>query len=99
MRLVRRAAGESESRWDPAAREIDPDNRALQRALEAHVRQHAARSSDATPDEGSGATFSVGIEAFRMLRTSLLWCEQGDSMKTLVVTSAAPGEGKAGGSP
>jgi len=38
--------------------------------------------------------FSVGIEAFRMLRTSLLWCEQGDSMKTLVVTSAAPGEGK-----
>jgi capsular exopolysaccharide synthesis family protein len=29
-----------------------------------------------------------------MLRTSLLWCEQGDSMKTLVVTSAAPGEGK-----
>ncbi len=44
-----------------------------------------------------GATsqpFSVGIEAFRMLRTSLLWCEQGDSMKTLVVTSSSPGEGK-----
>jgi Mrp family chromosome partitioning ATPase/uncharacterized protein involved in exopolysaccharide biosynthesis len=38
--------------------------------------------------------FSIGVEAFRMLRTSLLWCEQGDSMKTLVVTSAAPGEGK-----
>jgi polysaccharide biosynthesis transport protein len=38
--------------------------------------------------------FSVGVEAFRMLRTSLVWCEQGDSMKTLVVTSAAPGEGK-----
>jgi len=38
--------------------------------------------------------FSVGLEAFRMLRTSLLWCEQGDSMKTLVVTSSAPGEGK-----
>lgn len=38
--------------------------------------------------------FSVGLEAFRMLRTSLLWCEQGDKMKTLVVTSAAPGEGK-----
>jgi Mrp family chromosome partitioning ATPase len=29
-----------------------------------------------------------------MLRTSLVWCEQGDDMKTLVVTSAAPGEGK-----
>jgi Mrp family chromosome partitioning ATPase len=29
-----------------------------------------------------------------MLRTSLVWCEQGDNMKTLVVTSAAPGEGK-----
>jgi polysaccharide biosynthesis transport protein len=38
--------------------------------------------------------FSIGVEAFRMLRTSLLWCEQGDSMKTLVITSAAPGEGK-----
>jgi Mrp family chromosome partitioning ATPase/uncharacterized protein involved in exopolysaccharide biosynthesis len=38
--------------------------------------------------------FSVGVEAFRMLRTSLVWCEQGDEMKTLVVTSAAPGEGK-----
>jgi polysaccharide biosynthesis transport protein len=38
--------------------------------------------------------FSIGVEAFRMLRSSLLWCEQGDSMKTLVVTSAAPGEGK-----
>ena len=38
--------------------------------------------------------FSVGVEAFRMLRSSLMWCEQGDQMKTLVVTSAAPGEGK-----
>jgi polysaccharide biosynthesis transport protein len=38
--------------------------------------------------------FSIGVEAFRMLRTSLVWCEQGDNMKTLVVTSAAPGEGK-----
>jgi Mrp family chromosome partitioning ATPase/uncharacterized protein involved in exopolysaccharide biosynthesis len=38
--------------------------------------------------------FSVGLEAFRMLRTSLSWSLQGDSMKTLVVTSAAPGEGK-----
>ena len=38
--------------------------------------------------------FSVGLEAFRMLRTSLIWLELGDQMKTLVVTSAAPGEGK-----
>ncbi len=38
--------------------------------------------------------FSIGVEAFRMLRTSLMWCEQGEEMKTLVVTSAAPGEGK-----
>jgi Mrp family chromosome partitioning ATPase/uncharacterized protein involved in exopolysaccharide biosynthesis len=38
--------------------------------------------------------FSVGLEAFRMLRTSLAWSMQGDSMRTLVVTSAAPGEGK-----
>jgi len=38
--------------------------------------------------------FSIGTEAFRMLRTSLLWSDGGDRLKTLVVTSAAPGEGK-----
>ncbi len=39
-------------------------------------------------------TFSIGIEAFRNLRTSLIWSDGGDMLKTLVVTSAAPGEGK-----
>ena len=53
-----------------------------------------AKSSAASALGTVSQPFSVGIEAFRMLRTSLLWCEQGDSMKTLVVTSAAPGEGK-----
>jgi Mrp family chromosome partitioning ATPase/uncharacterized protein involved in exopolysaccharide biosynthesis len=38
--------------------------------------------------------FSIGIEAFRMLRTSLVWAEGGEQLRTLVVTSAAPGEGK-----
>jgi len=38
--------------------------------------------------------FSIGIEAFRMLRTSLVWVEGGELLRTLVVTSAAPGEGK-----
>lgn len=52
-----------------------------------------AKSSTSSP-LGGAQPFSVGIEAFRMLRTSLLWCEQGDSMKTLVVTSSSPGEGK-----
>ena len=43
----------------------------------------------------SGAqTFSIGIEAFRNLRTSLIWSDGGEALKTLVVTSAAPGEGK-----
>lgn len=37
--------------------------------------------------------FSVGTEAFRMLRTSLIWSDTGE-MRTIVVTSAAPGEGK-----
>ncbi|HEV8176829.1 MAG TPA: polysaccharide biosynthesis tyrosine autokinase [Gemmatimonadales bacterium] len=37
---------------------------------------------------------SIGTEAFRMLRTSLVWSESGESLKTIVVTSAAPGEGK-----
>ncbi|HYC33275.1 MAG TPA: polysaccharide biosynthesis tyrosine autokinase [Gemmatimonadales bacterium] len=41
-----------------------------------------------------GQTFSIGIEAFRNLRTSLIWSDGGEQLKTLVVTSAAPGEGK-----
>jgi succinoglycan biosynthesis transport protein ExoP len=55
------------------------------------------RKADPANERSLGAVsqpFSVGLEAFRMLRTSLMWCEQGDQMKTLVVTSAAPGEGK-----
>ena len=39
-------------------------------------------------------TFSIGIEAFRNLRTSLIWSDGGEALRTLVVTSAAPGEGK-----
>lgn len=53
------------------------------------------------PDSRRGAMlgmaaqpFSIGIEAFRMLRTSLVWAEGGEQLRTLVVTSAAPGEGK-----
>jgi capsular exopolysaccharide synthesis family protein len=50
------------------------------------------------PEAGSpmagNQTFSIGIEAFRNLRTSLIWSDGGESLKTLVVTSAAPGEGK-----
>ena len=52
----------------------------------------------ARPDAGSpmsgNQTFSIGIEAFRNLRTSLIWSDGGEALKTLVVTSAAPGEGK-----
>ncbi len=57
----------------------------------------SGRKAEAGSERSIGAVsqpFSVGLEAFRMLRTSLIWCEQGDQMKTLVVTSAAPGEGK-----
>jgi Mrp family chromosome partitioning ATPase len=57
----------------------------------------SGRKAEAGSERSLGAVtqpFSVGLEAFRMLRTSLIWCEQGDQMKTLVVTSAAPGEGK-----
>jgi tyrosine-protein kinase Etk/Wzc len=43
---------------------------------------------------GGGQTFSIGIEAFRNLRTSLIWSDGGETLKTLVVTSATPGEGK-----
>jgi polysaccharide biosynthesis transport protein len=37
---------------------------------------------------------SIGTEAFRMLRTSLIWSEWGKRLKTIVITSVAPGEGK-----
>lgn len=37
---------------------------------------------------------SIGTEAFRMLRTSLVWSDWGRKLKTIVVTSVAPGEGK-----
>jgi Mrp family chromosome partitioning ATPase len=53
-----------------------------------------SKNSAASALGSTAQPFSVGVEAFRMLRTSLLWCEQGEGMKTLVVTSAAPGEGK-----
>jgi tyrosine-protein kinase Etk/Wzc len=51
------------------------------------------RTQAGSPMSG-GQTFSIGIEAFRNLRTSLIWSDGGEALKTLVVTSAAPGEGK-----
>ncbi|HEY0351708.1 MAG TPA: GNVR domain-containing protein, partial [Gemmatimonadales bacterium] len=56
------------------------------------AQSEAARRSAAML--GSAQPFSIGIEAFRMLRTSLVWADGGEQLKTLVVTSAAPGEGK-----
>jgi len=53
----------------------------------------SARPAVGSPLAG-GQTFSIGIEAFRNLRTSLIWSDGGEALKTLVVTSAAPGEGK-----
>ena len=38
--------------------------------------------------------FSIGTEAFRMLRTSLFWSDGSEQLRTLVITSAAPGDGK-----
>jgi polysaccharide biosynthesis transport protein len=52
-----------------------------------------AKPAVGSPMSG-GQTFSIGIEAFRNLRTSLIWSDGGEALKTLVVTSAAPGEGK-----
>jgi tyrosine-protein kinase Etk/Wzc len=56
--------------------------------------------SGKTSNQGVGSpltgnqTFSIGIEAFRNLRTGLIWSDGGEALRTLVVTSAAPGEGK-----
>jgi tyrosine-protein kinase Etk/Wzc len=53
----------------------------------------SGRADAGSPMSGN-QTFSIGIEAFRNLRTSLIWSDGGEALKTLVVTSAAPGEGK-----
>ena len=56
-----------------------------------------ANRSPRTAAEAIGTAaqpFSIGTEAFRMLRTSLIWSDGAEQLKTLVVTSAAPGEGK-----
>ena len=53
----------------------------------------AGRPEVGAPMAGN-QTFSMGIEAFRNLRTSLIWSDGGEALKSLVVTSAAPGEGK-----
>ena len=37
---------------------------------------------------------SVGMEAYRALRTNLLFAQDGDRMRTIIVTSTAPGDGK-----
>ena len=57
----------------------------------------AKNNPAASRSAGLGALsqpFSVGTEAFRMLRTSLIWSDPGDQLRSLVVTSAGPGEGK-----
>jgi polysaccharide biosynthesis transport protein len=57
----------------------------------------AKNTAAASRSAGLGALsqpFSVGTEAFRMLRTSLIWSDPGDQLRSLVVTSAGPGEGK-----
>jgi capsular exopolysaccharide synthesis family protein len=37
---------------------------------------------------------SIGTEAFRMLRTNLIWSDWGKELKTILITSVVPGEGK-----
>lgn len=71
-----------------------PNQRRLGGLLRPGKKAELDAKSSASTLGTTSQPFSVGVEAFRMLRTSLLWCEQGDSMKTLVVTSATPGEGK-----
>ena len=58
------------------------------------ARRAARPQADAGSPMSGNQTFSIGIEAFRNLRTSLIWSDGGEALKTLVVTSAAPGEGK-----
>jgi succinoglycan biosynthesis transport protein ExoP len=68
------------------------------RSAQTHFRRllgsgKAAHQSVGSPLTGN-QTFSIGIEAFRNLRTGLIWSDGGETLRSLVVTSAAPGEGK-----
>jgi tyrosine-protein kinase Etk/Wzc len=68
------------------------------RSAQSHFRRLLGSGKSPRPAVGSpltgNQTFSIGIEAFRNLRTSLIWSDGGETLRTLVVTSAAPGEGK-----
>jgi len=68
------------------------------RGAQSHFRRLLGSGKSARPVVGSpltgNQTFSIGIEAFRNLRTGLIWSDGGEALRTLVVTSAAPGEGK-----
>ncbi len=68
------------------------------RSAQSHFRRLLGSGKGAHPTVGSpltgNQTFSIGIEAFRNLRTGLIWSDGGEALRTLVVTSAAPGEGK-----
>jgi len=68
------------------------------RSAQSHFRRLLGSGKAAHPTVGSpltgNQTFSIGIEAFRNLRTGLIWSDGGEQLRTLVVTSAAPGEGK-----
>ena len=69
------------------------------RSAQSHFRRLLG-SGKKNPEQPVGSpmagnqTFSIGIEAFRNLRTGLIWSDGGETLRTLVVTSAAPGEGK-----
>ncbi len=67
-------------------------------SAQSHFRRLLGSGKSSKPAVGSplagNQTFSIGIEAFRNLRTGLIWSDGGEALRTLVVTSAAPGEGK-----
>ncbi len=68
------------------------------RSAQSHFRRLLGSGKQVGATVGSpltgNQTFSIGIEAFRNLRTGLIWSDGGETLRTLVVTSAAPGEGK-----
>jgi len=68
------------------------------RSAQSHFRRLLGSGKKSEQSVGSpmagNQTFSIGIEAFRNLRTGLIWSDGGEALRTLVVTSAAPGEGK-----
>jgi polysaccharide biosynthesis transport protein len=78
----------------PQADRVDAGSRLLRLPLPLRLRAQAARPSGADELIAAHHPNSSGAEAYRVLRTNLIFSQAVKALRTLVVTSSLPGEGK-----